>query len=463
MSKKIALVKMPDKALQKTRQEKFARSEKPFMMVRGETMSEEDMHFERALERRGRSPIDVLKESSRIQPPLGKGAMVNLETALSFLSAFDEIVPSGSINPALASIKVWFNPEEDCKLFMEGGSHCVWAIAAIDADPKTEKIFTTLVPVRRARNVLRATSQAQRSVMVAVDEDGVCLGSHSIPFGGKIADFPVQPVMLEPIARAVMPSFYYRDVASRVVPARGLNRLEGLGSDKILLDFEFCDVDGASSVVCVAVAMDGDRIHMFQMPRMVIDPEATRMPPAVHVDASFFRYLTMVASGDWTAVELGDEQVIVKGKDFLVIAKAVAEKKHSPTRIGEWRKINVSHEGSWLVESEGLRAMLGMMPGKSIRMKFDCMYDSISVSGVDNEGTRCKRSMSAQRRGGASYVDVEVNKKYMLEAIDGCSTNLVRLSFDHDMEEQPSAPIVVRGEDELFKAIIMPISGDTDA
>lgn len=431
---------------------------------RAEVVSDEDKRFEQALERKAKSPTDFIKEASRVQPPLSKkGALVSVETFLGFLAALETILPPDATYPLLTSAKVWFDPSDHPKLFLEGGSHSVWTIVAIDAEARTKKGFTTLLPVRRAKNVLRATSTAQRTLMVGVDHKGICLGSHAVPFGGKLEDFPSQPVMVDPIARAAMPAFYYQDIVERVMPARSKKDFGEAGSQGVLLDFEIHDVDGRPTLVAVAVASDGDRLHILNLPRMVLDPNATKIPPAILVYAGFFRYMKAIVNHEWAGMEFSSDHLVAKGKDFIVITKVRIERKDKPSNLGNWRKINVGHKGCWMVDTVLLEKAIQGVPGKTFQLKLDTMYDRLTVSGEDQDGTRYLEQISARNCDGAPYVAVEMNKKYMLDAIKACATKLVRLGFDHKRKTQPSSPVVVKGEDEQFKAIVMPIAGGPDA
>jgi len=204
-----ALIPIAKKGLRRTK----AKPEKPYLpdspgpRHETEVVSDEDLRFEQALARRTQSPSDFIREASRIQSPLIKGALVNVETLLGFLAAMETILPPESNYPLLTSVKIRFQPSDHPKVFLEGGSHSVWTAVAIDAEPVVKEGFQALLPVRRATNVLRATSSAQKQVMVGVDSGGVCLGAYAIPFGGMLKDFPSQPVITDPIARAAMSAF----------------------------------------------------------------------------------------------------------------------------------------------------------------------------------------------------------------------------------------------------------------
>jgi hypothetical protein len=51
-----------------------------------------------------------------------------------------------------------------------------------------------------------------------------------------------------------------------------------------------------------------------------------------------------------------------------------------------------------------------------------------------------------------------VDKALLLDAIVACNTGLIRMSFAYEPAEQRKSPIIIRGEDEQFKALLMPKS-----
>jgi hypothetical protein len=422
-----------------------------------EVVSDEDARFEKALARRVQSPTDFIKEASRVQPPLTRGALVSVETLLGFLVAMEEILPPESNYPILTSVKVWFDPADHPRLFVEGGSHSVWTIVAIEAEAYVKNGFHALLPVHRAKNVLATTSSAQKKIMVGVDNKGFCLGAHAVPFGGMIADFPSQPVLVDPIARAVIPAFYYQEIVDRVMPARSLSGLEKLGAQGVLLDFDVAELDGTQVPVCIAVATDGNRMHILYLPRVMLESKVSRMPPAVRVAAGFFRYMKAIVNHEWAGLEFSAKHLVAKGKDFIVVAGVALEPRAEPSELGAWRKVNISYQGSWLIDSSVLEDGLAAAPGKYVRLRIDSFYDELVLSSEAEDGTRYRKKLPAKRSGGAPYVDVLIGKTYLLDAVKACSSKLVRLGFEKDKKRQPSAPVVVQGEDEQFKAIVMPM------
>jgi hypothetical protein len=465
MSKETALVPV-ERGLQKTRrrmQPATSFPKDPGLHQAAEVVSDEDARFDKALQRKAQSPTDFIKEASRIQPPLVQGALVGLDTLLGFLAAMEMILPPESNYPMLGSVKVSFDPNDHPKLFLEGGSHSVWTIVAIAAEPKTKKGFQALMPVRRAKNVLRAASSAQRNVMVGVDDKGVCVGSHAVPFGGVIDDFPAQPVMVKPIARAVMPAFYYQEIVTRVMPARSTSGFGGAGSQGVLIDFDVLEVDGEMRPICIAVATDGDRMHILYLPRTMIEAKSNRLPPAMRVHAGLFRYMRAIVKHEWSGIEFSTEHMAVMGKDFIAIAKVNIEPPDEPSELSGWRDVNVDHRGNWMVDATLFEKAIRGAPSRTVRLKVDSMYDSMTIQGESEDGTRYREDISVRRNDGAPHVDVRLNTKFLLDAVRACSTKLVRVSFEHNKKHQSSSPVILKGEDEQFKAIVMPIAGGNNA
>lgn len=422
---------------------------------RVEVLSDEDMRFEQSLVRKAQNPTEFIKESARIHPPLIRGALVNLETLLGFLAAIRTIVHSTSAS-LLCSVKLWFNPSDHPKLFLEGGTHNVWTLVALEAEACTDKGFQTLLPIHKAINVLRATSTVQKRIMVGVDAKGIGLGSHAIPFGGLVEDFPQQPVLVESISRAAMPSTYCQELVDRVLLAQSQPKIEDRGFSGLLLDFEVCSINEKKEYVCVAIATDGYRMHILYMPNMMFDFKG-RVPPAIRVPGGFFRYLREVINHEWAAIEIGSEQLTAKGKDFLVVARVSIEQRDQRLGVGNWRKVNASYNGCWVFDTKLLIDAIDAASSEAVSLIIDARRDQMMLLSLFDDDTH-KIRVTAKRQGGAPYVTTKVNRQFLRDAINSSNSKLIRLSFEHSMDKQTKSPVIIEGNDDYFKAIVMPIA-----
>jgi DNA polymerase III sliding clamp (beta) subunit (PCNA family) len=226
----------------------------------------------------------------------------------------------------------------------------------------------------------------------------------------------------------------------------------------VLLDFDVHEIDGVGVPICTAVATDGDRIHILHLPRMVLESSASRLPPAIRVPAGFFSYMMEIVKGEWAGMEFGPKTLVARGKDFMAVAKVAIEPRKNPSELGSWRKVNVEHKGSWMIDSSLLEEAVSGVPGRTLKLIIDSMDNEAKISSMAIDGTRYRTKVSARRYDGAPYIEVRLSKNYFMDAIRSCSTKLVRLSFEHSKKHQPSSPVVIRGEDEQFKAIVMPIT-----
>lgn len=417
-------------------------------------VTDEDKRFDKALQHKAQSPTDFIRDAWRARPPLVDGARVSVETMLGFLCAIEKLLPSKSGHPVLSSVKLSFETGKEPKLFLEGGSHSVWTAMAIRAESSFENGFKTLLPLKRGTRVLKALSSSQELVVVGVDKGGVCLGSHSIPFSGLLEDFPAQPVMVAPISQAAMPGFYFEDIVEKVMPAKSITGVENLPLQGVLLDF----AEEGDGMICTAVAMDGMRLHILRLPRMVMKTESSRIPPALRVSGKFFQFLREVVNSKWTLLEFSADQVVAKGEDFIVVAKATPVPKNSPCGVGDWRKLNYGYDGCWMIDRERLEAMIEMALGQKLRLRLDNLSGEFIMTSEEIDGTfhEIRDEKHLRCNGGAPYVDVTVFRKFFLDAVRCCSSKMIRLEFDHNPKYQASSAIVIKGEDDNFKAVVMP-------
>jgi DNA polymerase III sliding clamp (beta) subunit (PCNA family) len=417
-----------------------------------ETMvvSDADKRFEAAMALTVEDPTDFIRGQRRSQPPLVKGARVTVGTVLGFLDAMSSL--------EMKNVKVSFLPGDEPKIFLEGSMGGLWAASAIRAESSLKNGFSALLPLKRGISVLN-TLGSDRGVVIGVDKKGFCLGPHSVPFGGRVEDFPAGPSPLEPIARGALPVSCCHEIASRVTKATHPKTLFG-SLHTLLMDFDVHELDGHGIVMGTVIATDGCRMHILQLPQMQMKIENGRLPPAMRIPPTFFSYLSSVVESKGAILEFRPDQIVAKGEDFMIHATATIEKQSEPTEIGRWRSANIKHGGYWMIDSERLQSMLRSASGEVVRLRLDSMYEEVTISSQAKDGTYYEErdDNHVQRFGGASVVDVTINHEYFTDAVKSCSSKLVRMEFEHDRNKQPLSPIVIRGEDEQFKAIVMPIA-----
>jgi hypothetical protein len=417
-------------------------------------VSDEDKRFEEAMALTAEDPTDAIRGSGRSQPPLIKGARVPIETILCCLEALAKL--------SVENVKVTFRAGEEPKILIEGGTSNIWTAVVIPVESTLKNGFEALLPITRAINVLRRCG-SRGGIVIGVDKGGFCLGAYSVPFGGKVSKFQSSPVALAPSAAAAIPGFYCGEIADRVASATHPKTIFG-SLHTVLLDFDVHELDGKQIVVGTAVATDGCRMHILQLPRIVMKLEGNTLPPAIRIAPGFFSYLKDVVSSEWTVLELRHDQVVARGEDLMVIATATVEKRNAPSEASLWREVSVSYGGCWMVESSRLEELLEAADGEYVNFKMDSMYEEIIISSTAKDGSRYEEQDSKHARclDGPSTVKVVLDRKYFLDAVRAASSKLVRLEFEHDMDKQASSPVMVRGEDEQFRAIVMPVTKEEE-
>lgn len=426
-----------------------------------EVVTEEEVRHESQASRKASLPSDFFRRAPRVEPPLVPGATVSLESLLGFLAAMEAILPPDSNYPILSSTKIWYEPGGSM-LFLEAGSHAVWTVVALKVSSGTNKGFQAMLPVQRATNVLTAIRETYPQITIGVDEYGICLGPHTVPFGGLIDDFPDQPVLGDWVARAAMPAFYFREICSRVLLAKSAE-FKDIALQGALLDFEYIEIDGQTKILCTAVATDGARIHILRLPQMVVEVKQSRMralPPTITVSAGFFYYMRAIIQHEWAAVEFAANQLTARGEDFLVVARASSEGKSMLNELVNWRKMNTEWPGYWLASSVKLGELVkaaGLRGALECRLQVDARNETLTITSMAPAGERFSQSISVRGYDAPALVDVRVSVSFLTDALMACMGGLVRLAFNPDIDDQSSSPVVIRGEDEQFKAIIMPI------
>lgn len=431
-----------------------------------EVVTPEETRHEEQVRSKADLPSDFFKRVPIIEPPLTTGITVDLETLLGFLAAIAAILPPDSNYPILSSAKLWTTagPDDEPELYLEAGSPSVWTMVAISSTSPAPRGFSAMMPVRRAKNVLCGLRDDYPKVTVGVDEHGICLGPRSVPCGGNPEDFPARPVMNEWTARAAMPAAYFREICDRVLLARTNDFCEP-ALQGALLDFELLTYDGKERVLCTAVATDGKRIHVMRMPQMMIEMRTSRLravPPTCTISAGFFGYMREVIQHEWAAIEFSEDQITARGQDFMVIARAPADARTSMGELANWRRFNIEGDGYWLVARPPLeqlvaRAALG---GTSsiCRIVIDGGNQTLNISSTNDQGDKYSETISARSVEGPPKVDALFDIRFLRDALTAAGSGLVRLTFAPTLKAQRSYPVVIRGEDEQFKAIIMPVT-----
>jgi DNA polymerase III sliding clamp (beta) subunit (PCNA family) len=278
-----------------------------------------------------------------------------------------------------------------------------------------------------------------------------------MPRGGDVSDFPGRPLLRPWEARAVVPAFYFDEVCGRILTASSKDptrpSLHG-----VLLDFTMAP---DRTVTCVAVGSDGCRMHILNLPQMKIQPRGHVTPPSVVVHEHFFRYLQTVANREWTALEISEHQISARGEDYQAVATATMKGETALRGLENWRSVNVDHRGYWAVDHKELERVLRKIVDsddldEKIDLFIDASKDQLVISPYKDRGRQGGEGVSIRRFDGPAMVDVQINANFLLAGAAACKSGLIRLGFAA-AKDQKSAPVTIRGEDDQFKAIVMPL------
>jgi len=417
-----------------------------------EVVSDVDKRHGEQTQKKAKKPTSFFTEPTDSRPVAG--ATADSESLFGFLSAAERIVPNNKSTPILSSVKLSLAAGAS-RLFVEAASTALWSVVALEVKPNTADGFTVMVPAKPAKN---AASAARKSpgTAIGVSDGGFWIGGHCMPNGGKVEDFPGRPLLRSWEARAVVPAFYFEEVCARILSASSKDPTKP-SFHGVLFDFS---LDADRRPICTAVGSDGSRLHLLELPQMKIQPRGRQIPPSVMVPEQFFRYLSTVANREWTALEISETQVNARGEDYQVVADVVMKGATSTKGLENWRAVNVDHRGYWSADrkelEKALRSVVAAGHKDRVEIRIDSIKEQLSIVSETEEGRKSAIGVGVKRFDGPTSVDVPIDANFLLAAVVASRGGLVRLGFAL-MKEQGSSPMTIRGEDDQFKAIVMPI------
>lgn len=441
---------------------------------------DEDREFELALARREMSPLEALQEMSPPQPPLTKGALVNIDEFEAALKSILPLIPTAPCYPALESVKISYAPSESPKLMVEGGGMSHWAAIALDVEARSSMPFTTLLPLQRAVNLLAAVSKLEVKIMVGVDDEGVCLGSHAIPFQAEVSQFPKEPPIFnlegaeedafeEEVSRVAFSGSCWEEISRRVLPAcpDGVTPCSK-AKPTVLLEFEMEVIDGEPIPVAIAVASDGPRMHILRMTRVFIDDALERMPSRVHLTSRFIEFVEG-AGIDWIFLKILRSSLTTswitavgesksRGKKFALASPAEFEdEREEPSALSKWRRYATLSHRMICVGRVDLEQALGECFGEDVTLSVDAMTRRVHVVSEDGAGSSFSRILEAQVVHHGAHGTVDLRTDFARDAVASCPGHLVRIGISSTAGKDPS-PVVFEGDDGMFRAVVMSLA-----
>lgn len=409
------------------------------------------------ISKKAKIPEVFFKEPECGAPGLS-GAEVDSETLLGFLSAAAIITKGADV--VLSNVKMTYKGTD--RLYVEVSNNGIWGIVAIRSSVNPGVEFEEMMSLQRAISIVKRAALRHSRILVGVLRGLISIGPVMIPLNGRIVDFPLKPELRNWETRATVPATYFREILARVIPAQSTDIAEE-NLRGVLFDYDICEMDGSTRVVCTAIATDGVRMHMLKLPEMMVDStRCNKIPPSIVLPGRYFSYLSAVANRRWTGLEFSEGQVLARGEDYIAISKSIM-RGNSRCNVESWRDIDVEYDGYWAADKFDLEQAVNdateVSGGEGIRLKIDSIDSSLEVL-VSSNTEHFSSIVPIKRLGGPPAVNVFVNGSYLSAAISSCRGGLVRLGFSDDIETQKSSAISIRGEDELFRASLMPVAGE---
>lgn len=404
---------------------------------------------------KARVPEEFFKESHRGSPGFS-GAEVDTEEFAGFLAA------AQTITEHLTSVKITYRGSD--RLYVEVSSNGLWGLVAIKSEQNPGVEFEEVISLKRIASIAKRATLRHRRIIIGVLREMMSIGPVMIPIIGK-RDFPPAPALRDWESRATIPANYFKEILQRVTPAQS-EGIETPSLRAVLLDHSVAKIEGEHRVLCTAIATDGVRLHALKLPGMLtVQTKTSRIPPSVVLPERYFKYLSAVANRQWTGLEFSEGQVLARGKDYIAVAKTTM-RGSSYRSIEDWKDIYVEYDGYWAVDkSEFSRIINGAASFKldgisEIRLGVDSIQDVLNISLIPSNSlaSELKDSISAKRFNGPPTTNATVKIKHLVEAVSACNGGLIRLGFSSDVSNQSSSAITVQGEDELFRAVIMPVT-----
>ena len=409
------------------------------------------------VEKRAPKPTKCFESERALSDRLVLGIELDAEVLFGFLAAVEKITPADKAYPILSSVRLT-HEVGDAKLVIEAASNALWTAVAVTGVPHGDVGFSVMAPALQAKNVVNLMRQDFKTLPLGISDGGLWIGAHRLAYGGKPEDFPSRPLLRPWEARAAVPAFYFDEICSRVLTAASVDPTKQ-GLHGVLLDFSLAE---DRSVICTAVGSDGGRMHILELPRMKIQARGAATPPSVMIGEQFFRYLRTVANREWTALEVSETQANAYGTDYQAVAEVTLKGNAATPGLMKWRSANVEHRGCWAVDRHELERLLklALAPGADtgIDVHLDATSEQLTVMSYDQGHRHALPSIGARRFDGPVTVKVHVNGQFLLEAVLACKTGLVQLGFAQTPELQRTSPVTIRGEEDLFKAVVMPLT-----
>jgi DNA polymerase III sliding clamp (beta) subunit (PCNA family) len=390
-------------------------------------------------------PRFIFERAGVGRPTIVPPVEVATEPFLGLLVAVGQIIPVSPAAPAFGNVKITYKPYRPNsptggRFFLEtssGSSHAMASLPAAGGEEEWAVVFS----LQRGVSVLKRLSGEFSSVMVGIDAEQVSIGPYSFPFGGPVGEFPSRDPFLTVEARAALPSYYLDSIIERVAPAVAteMNRAHLAG-----VHIDFRDKK--------AVATDGARLHVLQLPRMGVESMTPASAPSVTLEPAALHFLQAAANREWVAMQINEQQIAAFGDDYGLVGRITQE------GYPEWRAVIPAYEGFWMLDKTAFIAAL--KPAATATeglLTIDALTNRLTISVHDeHKDAMYTKDISAKRMGTApAAVRLAVTPRYLLEAVTACIGGLIQLAFAKD-DVITHAPMVVSGEDPEFIAVIMP-------
>ena len=416
-------------------------------VITPEVISESRRKYEES--KKARPPDQAIDSAPLMRNSIVAPVELNAKTFWGLLEALSRITVENPDYPILSGVKVRFLSGDDPKMIFEAFNGEVWAAASMPAAGGREA-FEAVLPLARTISILKLLSHEYSTIEVGLGREKIYVGSFGFPCWGHPSDFPKSP-SLEPVEASVaLSTAYVFDIPRRVGAAVMHEGEKGVRDHcGMFLDLE----------KRVAVGTNGSRMHLLELPMMQVEVEGGKMPPGLYISSDVFRYMQAVESREWTGFRVEKTRLMVGSEDFGLIAPI------SLNRFLGWEQAVPVWQGAWQLSRDVLLSSLkeaSLIPFvdevRTVDLAFDLHSRKVTIISDAPSGDAFRKDLAAKAEGHLlPFLRVTANVVYLLDAIDACSGSSIRIGVGRELD-----PMTIQGDDNCFKAVIMPVRKTDD-
>src|SRR6266542_1240236 len=156
-------------------------------------------------------PEKILETLPLVKPSEVVPVQVSAQMLQDFLDAFAHVARQSDL-PILRNVRMTYTEGE---LLLEATDQRIWALAKLKVSGGRDG-FECVLPLQRARNVIRRMQSRYSMVAIGLDMANIHIGNYSIPHGGALREFPQRPALMPEQHKVALPAYYVASILKRL-------------------------------------------------------------------------------------------------------------------------------------------------------------------------------------------------------------------------------------------------------